>query len=56
MRRTKQGNDLIDMAEIVAGKDAEGIADDIIEAAASEIEIDVPGLLFRAGLVEQAAL
>ncbi len=55
MRRAKQGNDLIDMAEFVAGENAEGIADDIVEAAAGEIEIDVPGFLFRAGLVEEAA-
>ena len=55
VRCAKQGNDLIDMAELVAGEDAEGIADDIIEAAAREVEIDVPGFLFRAGLVEETA-
>ena len=32
MRGAEQGDDLIDMAEIVAGEDAEGIADDIVEA------------------------
>ena len=55
VRCAEQGDDLIDMAEIVAGENAEGIADDIVEAAAAEIEIDVPGFLFRSRLVEQAA-
>src|SRR5258708_12293963 len=55
MRGAEQGDDLIDMAEIVACEDAEGIADDIIEAAASKIKIDVPGFLFRSGLVQKAA-
>ena len=55
VRGAEQGDDLIDEAEIVAGENAEGIADDIVEAAARQVEIDVPGFLFRARLVEQAA-
>ena len=55
MRRPEQGNDLIDIAEIVAGEDTEGIADDIVEAAARQIEVDMPGFLFRFSLVEQPA-
>src|ERR1700675_5185410 len=43
------------MAEIVAREDAKTVADDVIEAAARQIEIDVPGFLFRCALVEQAA-
>ena len=36
-------------------KDAEAVADDVIEPARRKIELDVPGLLARAGLVEQRA-
>ncbi len=55
MRRAEQGDDLVDQSEIVAGKNAEGIADDIIEPATGKIELDMPGFLFRTLLVEQAA-
>ena len=54
MGGAEHGDDLIDKAEIVAGKNAEGVADDIVEAAAAKIEIDMPGFLFRALLVQQA--
>ena len=55
VRGAEQRDDLVDMAEIVAGENAEGIADDIVEAAAGQIELDVPGFLFRSPLVQQAA-
>ena len=54
MRGAEQRDDLVDEAEIVLGKDAEGIADDIVEAACLEIEVDMPGLLLRSLLVEEA--
>ena len=54
VRGAKQRDDLVDEAEIVPGENTEGIADDIIEAALLEIEIDVPGLLLGALLVQQA--
>src|ERR1700732_2713403 len=41
------------MAKLIAGEDAEGVADGIVEAASGKIEIDVPGFLFRPALVEQ---
>ncbi len=50
VRRAEQRDDLVDMAEIVAGENAEGIADDIVEAAARKIELDVPGFLSDPGL------
>jgi len=40
---------------IVGWENAEGIADDIIQLGAGEIDVDMLGLLFRAGLVEAAA-
>jgi hypothetical protein len=40
---------------IVGRENAEGIADDIIEIGASEIDVDMPGFFFRTGLVEPAA-
>ena len=49
----EQGNDLIDIAEIVAGEDTKRISDDIVEAAARQIEVDMPGFLFRTRLVEE---
>src|SRR4029077_11774459 len=49
----EQRDDLVDMTELVARENAKGIADDIIEAAAGKIKIDVPGFLFRSRLVEQ---
>src|ERR1700743_1155094 len=55
MRGTQQSNDLVDISKIVLGKNAEGIADDIIEAATRQIEIDMPGLFLGSSLVEQAA-
>ena len=33
VRGAEQSDDLVDMTEIIAGEDAEGIADDIVEAA-----------------------
>src|ERR1700689_4655913 len=42
------------MAEFVAGENAEGVPNLIVEAAAGKIELDVPGFLLRAILVEQA--
>ena len=54
VRSAEQGNDLVDMAEIIACENSEGVADDVVEAAAGKVEIDVPGFLFRSGLVEQA--
>ena len=53
MRGTQQRDDLVDQTEIVSRENAEGIADDIIEAGAGQIELDVPGLLFGALLVQQ---
>ena len=55
VRCAKHGDNLVHEPEFVAGKNAEGIADDIVEAAAAKIEIDVPGFLFRSGLVQEAA-
>src|SRR3954453_14434451 len=55
VRGTEQGDDLIDEPELVAGKNAKGIADDIVEAAAGKIKIDVPGFLFGSRFVEQSA-
>ena len=55
VRRAEQGDDLVDQPEIVARENAEGVADDIIEAATGQVEIDMPGFLFRTLLVQQAA-
>ena len=55
VRGAEQRDDLVDQAEIVAGENAEGIADDIVEAATGQIELDVPGFLFRSLLVQEAA-
>ena len=55
MRGAEQRDDLVHQAEIVAGEDAEGIADDVIEAAAGQIKLDMPGFLFRALAVQQPA-
>ncbi len=55
MQSAEQRDDLIDMAYIVARENAERIADDVIEAATAEVEIDVPGFLLRPGLVQQTA-
>jgi hypothetical protein len=41
----EHGNNLIDETEIVLGKDAEGVADFIVDAAVAQVEIDVPGFL-----------
>ena len=55
MRGSKQRDDLVDQAEIVLGENAEGIADDVIEVGFGQVEVDVPGLLLRARLVEARA-
>ncbi len=55
VRGAKQRDDLVDEAEIILGEDAEGIANDIVETACIEIEVDMPGLLFRSFLVEEAS-
>ena len=55
MQSPKHGDDLIDKAKIVPGENAEGIADDIVEAATAEIEINVPRLFFGPCLVEQTS-
>ena len=44
-----------DQRRIVGGKKAEGIADLVVEAAFGQIELDMPGLLLRARLVEPRA-
>ena len=54
VRGAEHGDDLVDQAELVAGENAEGIADDVIETAAGQIELDMPGFLFRSLPVEQA--
>ena len=50
MRGTEQRDDLVDQTEIVSREHAEAIADDIVEAAPGQIELDVPGLLLGARL------
>ena len=40
---------------IIGGEDAEGVADGVVDAGAFEIELDVPGLLLRARLIEACA-
>lgn len=50
----EQRDDLIDEADLVACEHAKTIADDIVELALGEIELDVIGLFLRLPLVEQA--
>ena len=49
----EQRDDLVHQANIVARENAEGIANDIIEPATGQIELDVPGFLFRTLLVQE---
>ena len=44
----ERGDHVIDQRRMVLGEDAEAVADDIVEAAGAEIELDVPGGLGRA--------
>ena len=44
-----------DQRGIVGGKQAEGVADRVVETAFGQVELDVPGLLRGAGLVEPRA-
>ncbi len=44
--RAEQRDHRIDEARVVLSDDAEGVADDIVEAAFGEIELDMPGFLF----------
>ena len=54
-RRVDGGDHRLDQIRIVGGKYAERIADDVIEIGAGEIDIDVPGFLLRARLVQAPA-
>ena len=45
----------VDQRRVVGREDAEAVADHVVEAAVGEIELDVPGFLVRARLVEAAA-
>ena len=54
-RRIERRDDGVDQRRIVGRKQAEGIADGVVEAARRQIELDVPGFLFGARLVEQRA-
>jgi hypothetical protein len=54
-RCVERGKDRVDQRGIVGGINPEGIADDIIETAFGEIELDVPGFFFGTRLVETAA-
>ena len=54
MRGAQHGDDLVDMAEVVLGEDAETVADLVVEARA-EVELDMDGLLLGALAVEAAA-
>ena len=53
--RAQERDHGVDEARIVLRDDAERIADDVVEAAFREIELDVPSLLFRAGAIELSA-
>src|SRR6516225_9787827 len=55
MGSAKQRNDLIDQSDVVLGKDAEGVADDVVEATARQVEIDMVSFLLRPLLVQQAS-
>ena len=49
------GDDRIGQGRGVGGKQAQRIADDVVDAGAGEVDLDVPGLLLAAGRVEAAA-
>ena len=51
----EQRDDLVHQPDIVARENAEGVADDIVEPATGQIELDVPGLLLRTLLVQEAS-
>jgi hypothetical protein len=55
MRGAEQRDDLIDEPDIIARENTEGVADDIVEPATGQIELDMPGFLFRTLLIQQAA-
>ena len=55
MRGAEHGDDLIDEAEIIFGKHAETVANFVDHVAGAEIELDVPGVFFRAFLVQPTA-
>ena len=53
-RGADQRDDLVDEPRIVAGEDAEGVADHIVEPAVAEVEFDMEGLFLRAFRIEPA--
>ena len=54
-RCTERGDHRIGQRRIVGREQAEGVADGVVDARAGEIELDVPGFLFGARLVEARA-
>ena len=54
MGGAQHGDDLVNQPEVVAGENAEGVANDVIQTAAGKIELDMPGCFFRSRPVQQA--
>ena len=53
--RVERAQNGVDQRRIVVRIKPEGVADLVVEPAAGEVELDVPGFLLRARLVEQRA-